>query len=236
MDGNKLRIYDPLKKDSIQLMEVGDLLTRWTGSIICVTDSKPSIFLKARYFATGWFKVVILLLLSVSFVYLVQRFLHTTLSKALGLCVFPLLIGFGLHLVDVSALTRNPFSAFWMTYSQDEAVDFPTISSSELLNILGQDSSDSKLVDARSKSAHAAFTIPGSISISVNSDITNFRLGCSLVRDSKDVIVFCNSRDCNWAKLVARKLHALGVKNVRIFENGMVGYLEEKAARKHSRE
>jgi rhodanese-related sulfurtransferase len=86
------------------------------------------------------------------------------------------------------------------------------------------------LIDARKGASFRSGSIPGAISIPIDSSLPYRDKVLSKIDREKEVVVFCQSHRCDYSDKVARFLKFNGFKNIRIYRNGIMEWEERNAS------
>ena len=101
--------------------------------------------------------------------------------------------------------------------------DFDDIELSELRNM---QSRGALLVDTRLSSSFARGSIPGAISLPIDSSLPYREQVLSPLRRDTEIVVFCQSVHCDYSDKIARFLRFNGFSRICIYRNGMEGWKE----------
>jgi len=224
----KWKVYDPNASPALQLVRPSDILTRFKGVGIIVSDENGT--------TTAWRSR--LLSITARFVLFVGVFLFVGLSakNIQGLAVWVQISRMTTTIIvasifffwfDAENVLRNLDSARWMTIDGSTTQVFRPAQYGHIKDEQAQRTHGICLVDARTKHARA-ISIPGSIQIGVDMNIEEFRASAQKIDKARPIVVFCNSISCSWANIVGQRFAAFGYEDISIYESGMVGYLEHQ--------
>jgi rhodanese-related sulfurtransferase len=99
-----------------------------------------------------------------------------------------------------------------------------TVTTTEMLTLRTDPSAT--IIDARWLRDYTAGHIGGAINIQPNSSIKDCVAQLSLVPHERSIMVYCQSRECPYAAIVARKLVQLGYTKVRLYRDGYAAWLK----------
>lgn len=80
-------------------------------------------------------------------------------------------------------------------------------------------------IDARLRNDYEAGSIEGALNIPPTSSLETIQDIVANVRLDRQLIVYCQSSSCPYAVMVARKLHALGYKNLAYYKGGWTDWV-----------
>ena len=107
-------------------------------------------------------------------------------------------------------------------YSRYSRDDICTIDTDAMRTFVS--SGQGLLVDARLPADFARGTIPGAVSVSVESTRHRQGLGLAAINPGQRIVVFCQSEKCTFADEVAGELLRIGYSDVCIYRAGFAGW------------
>lgn len=124
------------------------------------------------------------------------------------------------------AMNKLRLEPFPMAYShevQDESVGLVDINSQELSEIA--DKNGTVFVDARDSMEFSMGHIPGAISIPSTAEGDILKDAVAKLNANATVVVYCDGLTCGKSKIAGEKLLDLGFKDVRVYPDGLDGWL-----------
>jgi|GEM_PF-7113255 len=233
-DGQRLNCDTALCYGIVTAASMG-LMTRWDGaSIICsVGDSRQEsvsmAVVRAYQFAPRLLLVVIcFMLLGISS----RNFSRTRTSRLFFVTVISASAAFCWQMLDSSSLLRNLDAARWMAADSEDSATISRCERpyTEILN----EKRPFVLVDARPVPYCQIHTLPGARLAGIELHLDEMRLRLRDVGKYTPIVVYCQSNQCQWAELVAKRIRATGFQNTSVFVpgvNGIQEYLAIQAAR-----
>ena len=79
---------------------------------------------------------------------------------------------------------------------------------------------DRIFIDARTADKFSAGHIPGALSVPLQSVIEKFELISSLLDSGKELVVYCQNRDCDDSLMLATELQNIGASNLVLYIDG----------------
>jgi rhodanese-related sulfurtransferase len=206
---------------TIERVPLADLVTRWSGTAVAV-DATP---------VSSWFRVPFWLgMIGVAAATGAVAFVGRSYVPEVG-GGRAVLVGSGIILgggvlaslvhaaVDPASLPRHDEARAGVV-ARNVGRFLPRVSTDELQRavVAGR----SLVIDARSPADYARGHVPTAVNVpTFASDAT---IEAALSIDSRQVILYCQSRTCDFAERVARRLHDLGHRNLAIYEAGFVAW------------
>jgi rhodanese-related sulfurtransferase len=206
-DGENVKLYDPPR--DVGTVSVAQLLSMWDGMGIVVHRSgaitSPTVPIPL-WFALFFVDAAVL-------IQLLSRWLHG------WKLVVPVVLALSAaaHIVLPHGFLRAP-SAVANVQRLFSPAAIPIIDLDQTKQLLA--SGDCLLVDARLTRAFAEFHLPGAINIPVAAGYLSLNYKASSMGQHRAVVVYCQSKDCEWADEIAIQLAARGVRNIFIFRGG----------------
>jgi rhodanese-related sulfurtransferase len=221
-------IFDILMRPNTQTWDYGELLMLMSGDGVLIRE-KPHSPLESIVFrfSVWWHYFPIGILVALA--WLIRDRMP---KRFLGQSCLVLLISFCLMLIAQietgASLIRNLSATSWIESKYVNSSVFPRVSFEQLESWRKQ--SKVIVVDARSPEAFDYGHIPDAVNLDIH--LRASVLANNVKTWSKDnmLIVYCNNADCGWARIMASRLHANGFANVRIFDQGLEGYIREQSA------
>jgi rhodanese-related sulfurtransferase len=81
-------------------------------------------------------------------------------------------------------------------------------------------SGTSVIVDARLKSSYSIGHIPGAINVPIDSSTADRHAAMSGIHPETSIVVYCQSRNCPWARAIANRLVRDGFKRIELLTGG----------------
>ncbi len=226
----EFRILDP--ETGPDLIDVSELSARFDGNAIVITSGESDMNTAMYRVRIGWLTRIVAGGLSFMMGVLFVSWLGKTASTRVLIFVFASVLtaiaityhqfGSGLFSDRVGLASRL---ALYSTMTFDEV-------SSDYVRQIVSGETDGILIDARLKTDYVAGTIPGAIGMPLQISLSDERQLVKQISTASEVIVFCQSASCSWAEIVARRLAASGVGNIRVFREGFEGWKKIKASEK----
>ncbi len=221
VDGKLLRTYD--SRTGLRSVRAANLLAQWDGVGI-VVDRDPVSRLRVLSYGrawrfTWWLSCAVALAISNC---IVSCFQYTCASRTLRDATVILGLVFVLsttrNAVSDSGFARNRAAVGYLA-RQAITASFAEIQADELERMM-QDDSHHLFVDARLADDFSKGAISGSINIPIDSAPFSIADQLADVPKSSRVVVYCQSRDCDYSDRIALEIAALGYSNVRIYRDG----------------
>ena len=126
---------------------------------------------------------------------------------------------------DAASILRNPNIVAYIRAAK-ERVEFATIKVDELEKLINSEV-EMLLIDARYEDDAKRGMLPGAINIPVDSDVNLIHAVVSRFTDrSIPVVVYCQSASCGFSETIAMSLLREGFRDIRIYRDGWIGWLE----------
>ncbi|HMO15011.1 MAG TPA: rhodanese-like domain-containing protein [Pirellulaceae bacterium] len=216
--------------------KLADLLTEWNGVAIEISKhpKRPYSSMIVHLLDKWWLLALVvgILALKPSIASRIRRrrsgiAMLCNLVLILSSIIF---VAYAYHSTVPTGLLKNA-SATATIAKRHLSVSLPRISVDEVQRIvedasIKNDGGQVILVDARLPEAFAWRTIPGAINVPVSSDHAALSQAVDLLKNKRKVIVFCQSKGCNWDELIAQHLVFAGLNDVAIFEGGVKEWYE----------
>ncbi len=87
--------------------------------------------------------------------------------------------------------------------------------------------SDTVLIDCRTVSAFRRGTIPTAINLPFDATVAEETSLLEMLSPKTPLILFCQSRNCKYDELVARRLIGRGFENIRLYDGGYQEWMVE---------
>ena len=237
MRDGKLRIVDAPKAE--RLVPLSNLMARWNGVALFVSN-KPINTVAVASRETG----VALMYGAASFVLLllsgfllrhlrprevrraenVWRLVKETGSQMMLVLAIASACAASIHLIEPWGFLRNP-SATSFVAAAHRASFLPKLSVDEIRQVDSE--TPVTLIDARFQRDFQRGHIDGAISVPVDLQPSELELALSGIPRSQPVVVYCQSRGCEFDERVAVRLAEEGFSDIRIFPGGWREYKEE---------
>jgi rhodanese-related sulfurtransferase len=230
LEGKDAILYDSQRSPNLIRIEPNDLLTRWDGVAIQLSNEPISFLAKLYVSFLGVLGRILSILVCFAMVGVISSCFKTeSHAKTLIALVFASLLSLVcLQFSNSSSIFQNSFSSNWMAQNSADVHQFGEATYDEILDI--SSNKGGQLIDARTSSARKQFVIAGSKHVGVNFDIVDFRQAISGMETSTPLVVYCNSPNCKWAAIVAHKLRYAGFENIKIFARGVTGFIEDSVS------
>lgn len=231
MENGKAIIYDSLATPPVSPVKFSELMTRWDGHAIQVSGAPITQANKVVLMLPSLMKFFIIGVLCFLLAGVIDIFSKRWSKSMTAVSILVALVSICIfwQYFNNHSVYHNPTSAFWMAETIKEKVGFPEATFEEVVELSTKRSACGALIDARAERDFSVSTIPGAISVGVNLGVVEFRRAVSTLDRSDPIIVFCSSKSCIWAEIVAKRLRLFGFENIKIFRRGIVGYVEEIA-------
>lgn len=229
VDHGKARVIDV--PHELTTVSFAELMAKWDGTAIVISD-KPIDSQMTYVSAFNYLGLVSALLGSMFLIQLLfwdktkeafaapNRFerLKRGIFQASFLLGTIFVMAVFYHACSSTGLLRNPTAVAEVT-RRYYSVDIPEISLAEMQKIV--DDQSTPIFDARYVRDYNLGTIPGAMSLSINSSLTERQQLMQSIDDkSKRIVVFCQSAGCGYADEVAQFLKFNGYNNVVIYRGG----------------
>jgi rhodanese-related sulfurtransferase len=207
-------LYDP--PSGLHQVEMADLMIQWNGTAIVVDDCQAEPWWPNAELAFG-------VLCSTAVVILLSRL------KMFGERIVPTILT-SMFLSAALWHTFTPYGFFNNSYAiasvfglmnhSDKA--FRSIDASQVAQLLPNN--DVTVVDARTPEAYARFHIDGAVNLPISATHGDLRQMIHLIPRSNTIIVYCQSRQCQWGGKVATQLASHGYRDIALYSEGMIGW------------
>lgn len=138
------------------------------------------------------------------------------LLKIMVICAMSVGLAFGFNL-----LRLHPYS--FQELSNPQPPGIVELSTAELLAAV--DSGQVQIVDARSDMDFAMGHVPGAVSIPSWEIGDELDMLASKLDRRSPVVVYCDGLSCGKSTIMAKKLIAIGFRNVKVYTDGLDGWL-----------
>lgn len=125
--------------------------------------------------------------------------------------------------LGMNRLRPEPLPMAYSISAQDNATGLSEIDGQSLVKIAND--ADTRLVDARDALEFGMGHIPGAINIPSSTEGKELELKVSDLPKDATIIVYCDGLACGKSRAVGEKLLKLGLHNVRIYPDGIDGWL-----------
>lgn len=126
----------------------------------------------------------------------------------------------------IMAVVYNSFSIAGVSYiyKQEKVFNGTVISVKQAKDMV--EDSDILFIDARSESSYKVAHLPRSLNVPYNSkDLDKLISGIS---KDQNIVVYCYSKRCNMARMLAAKLSTLEFTHVAVFDDGISEWTKNK--------
>ena len=226
MDGTgKAVILDtPL---SIETIPLDVLRTHWDGTALAISDRPIGVN------AIVWARGISLIPLLVSIgMLLVARLVFPTWpsgllgsSGVLALCILTECSMWWLLAPD--SYVRNPEAVKFTHSKVPGRFHVEEVDSIEALKKPGV-----LVVDARTPQAFSVNRIPGAVNLPVTPSLGTLLSVIEKANAHDEMIVYCQSEECQWSHRVAAKLKTMGFDRVSVFKPGWKGFVDQMKQRR----
>jgi rhodanese-related sulfurtransferase len=126
-----------------------------------------------------------------------------------------------------SGFLRSP-GAVGEVIRRNYEIDLPIVSAKDVSHLLSRP--DVIIIDCRLEPAFRSGHIPGAVNLSVMANTWERLLVLDKIPMASQLIVYCQSDECEWAGQVAGDLFCRGFGNIAIFRGGWIGWKEYEHA------
>ncbi|MDR1926044.1 MAG: hypothetical protein LBQ66_16875 [Planctomycetaceae bacterium] len=228
VEGNHVRIIDA--PHELAYLTTAELLAQWDGTAIVLSEKpiKDEMIWMTRFeFIWVALTVVIGGVIYKSFYWtqskepsaaLKQReFLKGLFIQTVSLCAVCGFVAIAYHAISPIGFLKNPSAVAEVT-RRYYAVDVPEIPLEEMRQISEQKTA--VIFDARYHRDFESGSIPGAISLPINSDLAERKHILRGVDKSQRIVLYCQSSGCGFSDDIASFLKFNGYRNVSIFRGG----------------
>ncbi len=217
-------LFDYSRLERIYRITFADLMTRWDGAAVICSDKVSESPFTFVFFRT--FQIAPRLSLFAICFLLFAKFRRFTCSRVLQLfflVVVTSLVAVSWQIFDSSSVLCNLDSSSWMAVDQnDDSIASCNRTFTEVLC----ENRPFVLIDARPFPYCLNQTLPGAKFCGIDRHLDEFRLELVDIDKAAPVVVYCQSKQCPWAELIAKRLRALGYKDISVFVPGVNGISE----------
>ncbi|MBX9584336.1 MAG: hypothetical protein K2X87_28895 [Gemmataceae bacterium] len=219
-EGGLARVVEPPAEP--QLLPYAELAALWDGAGVVVSTAPPDpLALRAGSWGYG--------LACVAVVTAALGLLRAwgparRAGPVVGACV---VVGVGgaagvaLQALDPDGLLRDR-SAVALVVGHHFPAGVPEIDAVEARALAGAPAVT--FIDARLPADYALGHVPGAVNLPVSAGLAERRAVTAALPPGGPVVVYCQSRSCQWADTVAADLYHRGYRDVRVFRGGWVGW------------
>jgi rhodanese-related sulfurtransferase len=228
--GGKARLISP--PNAMTLVPFQELVPRWSGNGLIVSTQPVeigSVLLRSKGRFLGYAVPVLACIAvsnlvgrrSVSSRTRVVTVIGSSLAAGAGMLVLAILCGMLYHSTHSEGLLANA-NATEAVQQAHMANFIPKINARIARQFLGR---GTVFVDARFTGDYKAGHLPGAISVPVDTnDVQRRAITASLARDSK-VVVYCQSKACQFAEKVALRMKEDGFSDVALYRGGWIDWV-----------
>lgn len=227
-DGDLIVMYDSAKRPCLFKMPPAELLTRWSGFAIEVSESPKSFVGKVATSLPTVLQGTLTLLipfLAIGFLASSHFVCKTRFRRGFALVITSMSMVFMVQLFDENSLFQNAYVSRWQARVETGITEFPDIEEVDHLQLLEGIENGAVIVDSRRSNTSYNFSIPSSVKVGIDFDVTEFYSAVSQLSKEDRIITYCNSSTCLWAKAVACRLKDEGFKDVSVYVGGVESFL-----------
>lgn len=227
--GSSAMIYDPA--NGWNRMEATDLSQRWDGKALMVSANSIS---STRIWYAAIIDIAIRIIPVCILVGIVgwmwkrycaigqsiPAFVGNTIAQAMILVMISLGVGFVYHSKAESGLLRSPQATAGVKEAYLEEF-LAKLSIDDVKHAMAQGAT---IIDARFHADYQMGHLPGAINIPVDSDSASRKIAIGGLAKDTRIIIYCQSKGCPFAGMVARQLIKDEYQQVEIFTEGWVGW------------
>jgi rhodanese-related sulfurtransferase len=208
LDGDQVKLYDPPR--DVGTVTAAELLSMWDGVGIVVGNrgSLASLPLPVPLLFIA-FVIGAVLLIGVLSRWMQGWKLIVSIAVVMAFIAHVFLPRGFLRAPNAVANVQRSFSS----------TDFPIVDLDQTRRLIA--SGGCSLIDARLGGDFARFHLPGAVSIPIDSSYINLNSSAAAIGGRKSVIVYCQSKNCEWAEHIATQLSARGVNNIHWYRGGV---------------
>ncbi len=218
-EGGYAVVFDNLATEKIRTVEWGELRMMMNGEAILVDLAPPSQLATMAHTALAasqtwmWLIPGLGMLLFLPSMGLAREFL-------IVLCTSVVTGTISAH-YSAAGFGRNPSAVAYIASTHCDET-FPDVSYQQFMTMLSNPGV--AIIDARPKWLYEMDTIEGSINFPVDSRPDGLRVILEQIAAKRAVFVFCGGPKCEWDRVIACRLRAAGVTDIRIYEEGLSTY------------
>jgi rhodanese-related sulfurtransferase len=241
-DTGKAIIFDSVSPDGLRRISYGELALMMTGEVVMVNRVAPSWIEWLDHYVGAIIGVWLWLgggfiVIGVLWVLQTYRFSNTLdkwwKHKFVVQYLSILLAGFtcGLAADRCSAIGfgLNPHVTAWVQSIHCRG-SFRIVTYHQVVQMLHNP--EICLIDARPKSHFNRGHLPGSLNFPIDSRPEDFEAFLPLVSEKKALFVYCAGPKCEWDTIIACRLRASGFSDIRIYEEGLQGFIARESQTK----
>jgi rhodanese-related sulfurtransferase len=126
----------------------------------------------------------------------------------------------------VSAFFYNSYlvAGIPYVYEQEKVADGSVVSLAQAKEMI--DNPEIIFIDSRPITSYKVAHLPGAINVPYNSPQVEKLM--SDIKKDQSIVIYCYSRRCNMARLLASKLHQMAYTNVAVFDEGISVWQKHK--------
>jgi rhodanese-related sulfurtransferase len=213
---HEARVFDP----SVGVLQVktAELQSLWGGSALVLVE--PNEGSELSWLWHGTLFALSLLVFAVVFL-LLRSLLAFRLKFWVILPLAALVMAGVMQLID-------PASFYWnhSVLRERQAVHYPRLAEFVQPDSLIANPSHYVVVDVRDREQYEKQHIPGAINIPIDGAFWRNRQLIERYADTERLVLYCNSAQCGWAKVMAKSSLLSRFQQVTTLENGLLGYQE----------
>lgn len=209
LEEGRARIYDPPRE--VGDLSMAELQSIWDGGGIIVSKTPHGAF-----FARIPTSTASLSLISVAAIGMLL--LHRRVHSVAMISLTTIMVALVFTTILPTGFCRSP-SAINNVRAVFFPKDVPEIDRAKLQSML--DAGKCQLVDARLSTAFERFHLPGAVNIPINAGYLKFKSHLLQIKDSANIVVYCQSVNCGWAESVAHQIASRGIESVWVYRGGV---------------
>jgi rhodanese-related sulfurtransferase len=223
-NGNDLEVFDPAHR--FDTLSIGKLAEIWDGTGLILGRKHVTVGLAPILSNVNLYIGIAALFLSC--VYLNARWLTVvpkirlfnigTIRQSALILLISITLGTVWHSFTSIGLLARP-EAGDILIRESRSKFLPNVSAADVRESVAHNSR-LWIIDARYEQSYRQGHLPGAIDIPVDTSLQAMRNALVNANHSDDIVVYCQSKTCAFAKAVARKLFILGYQNVKIMPGG----------------
>jgi rhodanese-related sulfurtransferase len=236
-------LFDNVTSNKLCDVSMGELALMMTGEAIEVSRSPPTLVSEFRQISEAllgmWIGLIIpcvgLLVSTNSQAWNCLEFrsrwkLDTPMRQSIFVLGIGLITGVFVYYTSPTGLFQNPSATAWVQ-SKHLAEDLPVVGFQQLMQMLRN--TEIAVVDARPSWLFDAGHIPGAVNCPIDSRPDAVWKFAATLREKRAIFVYCSTEKCEWDKVVAWRLKATGLPDVRVYEEGVVGFIRQSNDRQN---
>ncbi len=230
----KAYLFDYARPNRYITMDYGLLSLRLSGLGIVVSNQPVAKSIWSALLLThlGFLAPFFVVVLAALFLRSTRSVQSSVLIQSLVIVGFAVFWIVGETLLGIDLPTNHAQAAKWIS-SKYNNIDFPVVTFEHVDRAIRKGSA--MVIDTRTPYAYAQWHIPNSVLIAISMDLDEFAAITSKWDRRQPLILYCASNRCGWSTIVGRRLWMYGFRNIYVYEDGAVDYIE-KARRRQEQE